>query len=44
MKAFLYTLVSSFTFAEADEKVVKANVYVPWSRVVAANSNYDTTV
>ncbi len=28
MKTFLYTLITNFVFAETDEKVVKANVYV----------------
>ena len=28
MKTFLYILITNFVFAESDEKVVKANVYV----------------
>ena len=29
MKAFLYILLTNFTFAETGEKIIKANVCVP---------------
>lgn len=29
MKLFLHILLTSFTFAPTEEKIIKANVYVP---------------